>query len=378
MVSGRLDSAILNGTVVSPFGSFLANVGIRGEKIVIVTTQSLTAKKRIDAEGKWILPGILDSHGHMLHCWKNGEGFGKETRRMALGGVTTYVDYAADSRGPLKAFPEWISHIETHSHVDMGIHPVMKGEESLSEIETLYERYGTSSIKFYFSAQEIELYPDVYAVNDGVLLRGFEIISRLGPEARAVVHGENWEIGWFLEKEFKAKGRTDGAVWTDAHPHICEEEGMLRACLYAERTRCPLYIAHIGIGTGPQILKEARRKGVDVVGETCPHYLVVDRDDRRIALAKHNPAVKLKEDQDLLWGALEDGSIGCVGSDHIATTGMEQAFAHKERDIWDAITGVPGSATILFTLLRGVRQKRITLERLVQLTSYHPARAFGL
>ncbi len=130
--------------------------------------------------------------------------------------------------------------------------------------------------------------------------------------------------------------------------------------------------------SGPGILAGARRRGVDVIGETCPHYLLVDREDRRIALAKYNPAVKWKTDREALWVAVGGDGIDCLGSDHIASAGMEEQFMNKEKDIWAARAGLSGSGTILFTLLDGVRQKRLSFERLVALTSYNPARAFGL
>lgn len=378
MSSGRLDAAILNGTVVSPSGRFAANVGIRGEKIAIVTRTPLRADRIIDAGGKLILPGLLDPHGHMQHCWNDGDALRNETRRMALGGVTTYLDYPSDPRGPLACMGLWRSRIESDSYVDMGVHPIINGEKTLSQLKELFERHGVSSFKFFFSGQERELYPSIFALNDGALVRAFEMIAALGPPARAAVHAENWEIGWFLEEELKAQGRGDGAAWTDAHPHICEEEAIARACFYAGKTGCPLYVVHIAVGEGPRILQQARRRGVDVIGETCPHYLLIDREDDRIALAKYNPAIKWETDRESLWRAVGGNGIDCIGSDHIASTGKEGAFADKGGDIWSAATGLPGSGTILFTLLLGVQQKRLSLERLVQVSSLHPARAFGL
>ncbi|MFQ5911924.1 MAG: dihydroorotase family protein [Nitrospinota bacterium] len=378
MPTNKLDTAILNGTVVSPTGRFAVNVGIRDGRIAVLSTGRLAAKRRIDAGGKLLLPGLIDPHGHMQSCWENGEAFRHETRRKVLGGVTTYLDYASGPRGPLESMERWKPHIEAHSYVDMGIQPIINGKGALSEIEDLLELHGVSSFKFFFSGLERELYPTIFSLNDGVLVRAFEIVAALGPPTRAVVHAENWEIGWFLEDEFRGQGRMDGAVWTDAHPHICEEEGIARACFYAEKTGCPLYIVHIGVGAGPRILADARRKGVDVIGETCPHYLLVNRDDRRIALAKYNPAIKWETDREALWLAVGGNGIDCLGSDHIASTGMEEQFTNKEKDIWAARSGLPGSGTILFTLLDGVQRKRLSLERLVALSSYNPARAFGL
>ena len=378
MPSTRLDTAILNGTVVSPAGRFAANVGIRDGRIAIVSTGRLAAKRKIDAGGKLLLPGLIDPHGHMAHCWGDGDGFRHETRRMALGGVTTYLDYASGPRGPLDSIGGWKSHIESHSFVDMGVQPIINGKETLSEINDLFALHGISSFKFFFSGLERELYPTIFALDDGALLRAFEIIAALDPPARAVVHAENWEIGWFLEEEFRRQGRMDGAVWTDAHPHICEEEGISRACLYAERTGCPLYVVHVGFSGGPRLLQKARQRGVDVIGETCPHYLLVDREDPRIGLGKYNPAIKLKTDQEALWRAIGGNGLDCVGSDHIASTGHEEAFAQKDRDIWNAPAGLPGSGTILSTLLQGVQRKDLTYERLAAVSSHNAARAFGL
>ena len=179
--------------MVSPAGRFAANVGIRDGRIAVVSTGRLAAKRKIDAGGKLLLPGQIDPHGHMAHCWGDGEGFRHETRRKALGGVTTYLDYASTPQGPLESMDHWRSQIETHSYVDIGIQPIIKGKETLSEIKDLLRLHGISSFKFYFSGLERELYPTIFSINDGVLVRAFEIIAALGPPSRAVVHAENWE-----------------------------------------------------------------------------------------------------------------------------------------------------------------------------------------
>ena len=374
----RLDCVILNGTVVSPHGRFKANVGIRKGRVAVLTRSPLNGEEEIDASGKLLLPGLVDPHGHMAHAWTNGDAFRNETQRMILGGVTSYLDYSAGVKGPLDSIGGWISQIESHSYVDIGIQPIINGAETLSELERLFKGYGVSSFKFFFGGQERELYPHIFALNDGALLRGFEIVSALGPPARACVHAENWEIGWFLEKELRESGRTDGAVWTDAHPHICEEESIGRALLYAAQATCPLYIVHIALGKGPRLLERAKRRGVDVVGETCPHYLSMHRGHRLIGPAKYNPAVKLKKDQDEIWEAVAGRGLDCIGSDHIASTGQEEGFVDKDKDIWNAWAGLPGSGTILSTLLQGVRKKGLGFERLVEVSSYNPARTFGL
>lgn len=186
-----------------------------------------------------------------------------------------------------------------------------------------------------------------------------------------MVHAENIEVFFALQDELKASGRKDVA-WTETRPPYCEEEAMNRAIILADAARCPLYIVHITIKEGVSIIREARAQEKQVIGETCPQYLTLTKDFDPV-IGKINPPLREGADSDTLWEGLAEGVLSSIGSDHAPTS-----LRHKE-DLWSATVGMPGIETSLPVLLsQGVNQGKISLERLVEATSFQPARIFGL
>jgi dihydroorotase-like cyclic amidohydrolase len=128
----------------------------------------------------------------------------------------------------------------------------------------------------------------------------------------------------------------------------------------------------VTIKEGPGIIAKARLEGVDIVAETCPHYLVLNTDNTDRILSKTNPPIRHKDDNETLWSAVKDGVIDVVATDHGAVP-----RTHKT-DFWTAL-GMGGVETWLPIMLsEGVNKGRITLERLVQVCCYNPARKYGL
>ena len=372
-----LDLCINNGSIVSPFGIYKGNVGIRDGVITVLTLEELNASRVIDAEEKFLLPGVIDPHGHFVEYWGFEGSCLKETPSMAAGGVTTYVDYAQTTDSYHSLIEEYQKHIAANSTIDMSLHALIMTKQHVEEIPEYAERWGITSFKCFMAARGVELYPGAIAIDDGLLYEAFWVVAKLGYPARLAVHAENWEIVWNLAEKMRAENRTDPASWSESRPSVCEEECIWRAALYAHKQKCPLYIPHIGTGEGPRIIAEWRAKGLDIVGETCPHYLMIHKDHPRAVTAKYNPAIKTTEDNQALWCGIAQGWISCIGSDHIPSDNARK-FDGKEGNIWTASTGVPGSCTILPITLDAVRRGVIPLEKAVEVTSFNPARVFGL
>jgi dihydropyrimidinase len=111
-----------------------------------------------------------------------------------------------------------------------------------------------------------------------------------------------------------------------------------------------------------------------VLLETCPHYLTHTLDDDLGTIGKANPPLRTREDVDALWEGLADGTIEVVGSDHVP-----RKRATKEKGIWQASQGFPGTATILPVLLsEGYHKGRLDLQRIARVVAANPARIFGL
>jgi dihydropyrimidinase len=191
----------------------------------------------------------------------------------------------------------------------------------------------------------------------------------------AMVHAENMSIIHPLKAKYIEEGRNDLKAWTDARPDIAEEEATRRAIWYAKETGSRLYIVHMTIGRGVEWVKQAKAEGVNVIAETCPHYLVLTKfDDEKVgALGKVNPPLRDEESQRALWEGLRDGTVTCLGSDHSTVVPRPD----KVRDgIW---SGFPGMGILLPIMLsEGYHKGRISLEQLSAVLCRNNAQTYGL
>ncbi|MFH1092106.1 MAG: amidohydrolase family protein, partial [Pseudomonadota bacterium] len=236
---------------------------------------------------------------------------------------------------------------------------------------------GASSFKYLmaYKGEEGKKF-GVQGADDGYLLRGFEAAARLGYPALPMIHAENSEICWELTNRLREAGRVDLGAWADGRPDYAESTDFFKAAQLAEVANSPLYIVHVSSAKTVKLIAEAKARGVKVIAETCPQYLYFTRDSAIGVLGKVNPSIKTQADQDMLWWGLANGVIDCMGTDHAF---LLEKVKRGEGDIWTAMPGFPGTATMLPSILsEGVNKGRFTLEHAVEITSYNSAKAFGM
>ena len=139
-----------------------------------------------------------------------------------------------------------------------------------------------------------------------------------------------------------------------------------------------LYIVHMTIGRGVEWVRQAQAEGVDVIAETCPHYLVLTKfdQDRVGHLGKVNPPLRDEWNQERLWEGIRDGTVSCVGSDHST---IVQKADKLQKDIWTAVPGFPGAGMLLPIMLsEGYHKGRATLEQVAAVLSTRNAQVWGL
>jgi dihydropyrimidinase len=302
--------------------------------------------------------------------WPMEEAIPTASRAGIAGGTTTLIHFILSSGSLLEHFAEMRDLFNTRACSDGTFHGGIVSEQHISEIPEL-ARQGITSYKFWMSYRGEEAKPPLQGIDDGVLFQGFREVGRLGAGAVAMVHAENIEIFFKLRDELKESSRKD-VTWTETRPPFCEEEAMNRAVVLADAAGCALYIVHITIKEGVRIVREAQAQGKRVIGETCPQYLTLTKDFDPL-IGKINPPLREQADSDALWGGLATGTLSTRGSDHAPTS-----LRHKE-DLWSAIVGMPGIETSLPALLsEGVNKGKMTLERVVDVTAFQPARIFRL
>ena len=330
------------------------------------------AAETIDARGLVAFPGVVDPHAHF--GLGSADDWRSESRAAAHGGVTTVINYIQSTESYTVAAPAEQARAERDSIVDFAIHCILMNELHLAEVDACVAEHDLLSFKYFSNFKGNEgKYLGVEGTDSGFFYALCRAVAR-HPEAVLAVHPENIEVVWRLAAEIKASGRDELSAWTDSRPDFVEAHDMFTAFLFAQQTGCRLYIPHLSAACGLDVY---RRFGADLAGvyvETCPHYLLLDKDAEIGSLAKVNPPVRTREDAEALWGAIAAGEIVSIGSDHIA-----REKARKLGSIWTASAGFPGNSTILPALLSEGHFKRgLPLETVAAITSTNPARIFGL
>jgi dihydropyrimidinase len=238
--------------------------------------------------------------------------------------------------------------------------------------------YGVWSYKFFTNFRGNEgKYLGVEGTDDGFLYRYLRTIGQ-HRGAVACVHAENIEVVWQLQKELQAAGRDDLAAWDESRPDWVEADYIHSTLLFASRVAAPTYVVHVTAELCLEEIRVARKRwpALPIYAETCPHYLThtADMIMEPRALGKVNPPLRHRADVDALWEAVADGTIDTIGSDHVPR-GKEK----KGGAIWSASAGFPATGALLPVLLsEGLHKRGVPIERIVALTSYNPARIFGL
>jgi dihydroorotase-like cyclic amidohydrolase len=371
----KADLVIRNARVVTHVGEFSGGVAAAKGRIVAVgADESLPSGRReVDAEGRCLLPGVVDPHCHLGVNYPYDEDLRTETAQAARGGITTILLYIRTKEPSYIPFYRERSRVgEENAHVDFGFHFGIQREEHIHEIPQIVEETGVRSFKLYFGYE-----PDnpigIVPATDGWVYATMRAVSGI-PGGVVSVHCENTGIAVWLKEELKATGRQDLAAYTESRPAFCEVETIQRMIFLAELTGCPLYVVHTTVAQGPVLGEVARARGIDVTIETCPHYLTRTAYDEDLDMrAKISPPLRDREELEGLWRGVLNGSIRSLGSDHVPF------FPKEGKDLWTEKPGIVSFPWELSLMLcEGVHRRGLPLSRLVELNSYGPARRFGL
>lgn len=374
------DIVFKNCNLVRHDGIFKAGLSIHDGKIAAIEDDERLpdAETVIDGQGKYIIPGVVDAHVHLQYPpgIDPESNIRAETRACAAGGVTTLIHLLAPADDIRAQAEDFVRLYEKNAYVDMALSARIYTRDNIRQIREIND-YGIAGVKLLlpYKGSEAVWKGRVGGIDDGIVYLTFQEVARLAGQGRNVfvrVHCENVEIFLAIKDEFIEKG-LNPASWNEVRPRVCEQESMQKCLYLAGITGCPLYIVHMTVKEGLPLLSQARADGVNVMVETCIQYLTQNTENVDPVLSKVNPPIREPQDNEALWEALQRGRVEIVGTDHAPVP------KSMKTGIWEGTPGIPGVETFLPLMLsEGVNQKRISLEKLVEVCCYNPARKFGL
>src|SRR5918996_1231161 len=297
----------------------------------------------------------------------------------AFGGTTTHVDFCIQSPGTsfADALEHWHAKREGKALIDNGFHIAvtdLREGGSLEELASLPEQ-GITSYKLFMA------YKGALMVDDETLFRTMQVAAETG--ALVMVHAENGDAIDVLVKDALAAGHTEPHWHALTRPPETEGEATNRAIQLGRVAGCNLSVVHVSCRESVEPIAIAREKGWDVWGETCTQYFFVDytfleRPSFEGAKFVYTPPPRAKENQDVLWAAVKNDVLSAISTDHCAFLWEGQKTLGKD-DFSKIPNGGPGIENRLHMIHEfGVRQGRISLNRMVELLATNPAKLFGL
>ena len=372
------DLVIAGGEIVSTSGRMRADLGIRGERIAAVG-QGLSGRERIDAAGKLVLPGAIDVHTHfqLPFCGTvSADDFANGSKAAALGGVTTFIDFAIQARPqPVTAAVEARrAEADPKVCVDYGLHAALTewNAARASEVRELI-RTGVPTFKMFMIYRS-----QGWQANDADLYAALREVGRHG--GMVGVHAENDDLITLLQREAEEQGLTGAYAHALTRPAVTEYEAVARAINLAAAAEGRLYIVHLSTGAGLERVEDGILRGVDVHAETCPQYLLLDDELFKRADGHHFatcPPIRKPADSARLWEGLTGGALEIVATDTCTFDSRQKAmWGGDYRKIPMGLPGIELLLPLMYTA--GVGQGRLTLEHMVELLCENPARLFGM
>lgn len=378
------DLVLKNGRIVNADFSIDADLAVEKGKIAAVG-YGLTAKEEHDVSGKLLIPGGVDSHLHITLRLGgdliSSDDFLSGGRAAACGGTTTIMPFIHPDAGDgaERSFQKRQEEAQGHSlvdyawHMNIGPDAFTRGREGLRNFVQTSHALGISSFKLYMAYG--------YRLDDAQLLMAMEEIAEVG--GLPVVHAENWELLSHLVSRAVEDGHRHPRWHEKTRPASFEAEAVERVIRIAERAGTAVEIFHVGNREVVEVIQRARLCGLPVYGESCPQYLFLDRDAYErpgieAAYAICSPPLRGKEDQEVLWSALQRGDLQIVSTDHCP-------FSRelKAQGLGRGFQGIPGGLPSLEMRIpslysEGVLSGRISENRWVAICSAIPAQLNGL
>ena len=388
-----LDLLIHGGTVVTPSGVGQFDIGIQGEKIVLISARNSIideANRSIDATGKYVLPGGIEPHTHIAtrvsEEWAGRPGVMTQSpeaasRAAAHGGVTTYIDFAGGMEGTEEgdqSDKSIMARLDArrgvfsgHSYTDFAFHFTFAGEVPTRTIEEIGEavQSGVSSFKIFTTFGSKVPYGHLWAI--------FEAVGNSG--GIMAVHAEDDDMVKYMEAKLIREGRDQGYNLHLAHNNISEDISFRKIIRLSEHTETGIYFVHTTAKEGAYAIADARNKQLPVYGEALHNYLHFTHDHYREpeGTAIHTyPAIKHASDRDGLQDSLINGTLSTPATDEYTTYKDIKLSGNTIETVCGGHNGIETRLPVVYT--KFVSTGRISIEKFVDITSTNAAKILGM
>jgi len=362
--------------VVLPNEVKKTDIAVKDGVIVAIENDIIgTATEERDVNGMYIFPGMIDVHVHFSEPGReHWEGFETGSKMMAAGGCTTYFDM------PLNGIPSTVNEKALLDKAEIGKKKsvvdfalwggLVPGNEK--ELRNLFEA-GAIGFKAFMSDTGND---EFERADDVTLLNGMKEIASLGQIL--ALHAESAPITNWLQKDKLEKGLVSATDYLETRPDLAEAEAVGRAIAYAKLTGCALHFVHISSEAAIQQIEAAKRQGLNITVETCPHYLLFNHLDlvKKGSIAKCAPPLREKQKQEKLIELLIEDKFDMISSDHSPCP-----YFMKDPDtyhIFESWGGISGGQFTLLSMIEIAIQYDIPFTKIAEWTAGAPAKRFNL
>ena len=370
------DVLIKNGKVVTSEDILEANVAVKDGKIAAVSAwgEEPEAKEVIDAAGKYVFPGAIDSHAHLNdpgYNWR--EDYAHGTAAAAVGGLTTIVDMPLQNEPAMtdgKIMDAKEAHVSPNAYVDYCFWGGLT-DYNFDSLKELDEK-GCVAFKSFIGPVS----PDYVSLSYGQAREALQIIKSF--DGRAGFHCEDYSIIKWEEARAKKEGRNTWRDFLDSRPVVSELIATQAIIDLARDTGCKVHICHVSHPDVAEAIAQAQAEGIDVTAETCSHYLCMTEDDvlEKGPICKCAPPLRTADAVEEMWEYVDAGVLSCVGSDHSPCADYEKNDPDNVFDVWGGISGIQNVMQVVYS--EGVVKRGYDPTLLARALSEGPAKAFGI
>jgi dihydroorotase len=382
VVANEYDLVVKSSVILTPEGRVNGQIAVKDEKIVAIlgADESVVARQTIDVGDKPVIPGLIDTHAHFRDPgYTHKEDYYHGTIAAAAGGVTTVfdmpnVDPPTTTVDRLKAH---LDNAQSKAVVDFGHNASGVVPENIKGLAEA----GATAFKVWMMKDIGRDYPHppgTSLTNDATLYRVFEEVAETG--LPLYIHPHNHDLYELFVKRSQEQWGMDFRSYARAlrGGHGVVLNTAIATILEMQRSvGTKLHVLHLSTQAGIKMVAEAKAEGRTVTAEANPFAMFVTNDWDKIE--RHGPFTLgfwvPEEDNPFMWKAVQDGTIDVVGSDHGPHTREEKEVGWK--DMYTAPGGSPMIEQYLRLLLTEVNSGQLTLERLVELCCYGPAKLTG-